>query len=94
MDLPPAAFDHPFAGRLVISDNYGGELTAIGGPCYPWTGSKACAFKIGDVGYIFSIKGEIETNPSACYRPNDGAKCRLLRHEIGHLNGWPADHPR
>lgn len=76
---PPAIYDHAFAGPVVVSDKYGGEISALGGPCYPWMGAKACAVRLNGTCYIFAIKGALSPE--------------LLRHETGHCNGWPADHP-
>lgn len=75
--LPPPQYDHPFHGQVVIEQSYGGELTAMGGPCFPWLGAYACA---KPVCYVYVMKGKLTPE--------------LLRHEIAHCNGWPADHPR
>lgn len=80
IEMPPAIYDHAFAGRIEIYAEYGGELSAWNGPCHQWLGSYACTARIDDVCYIFAIRGKLTPN--------------LLRHEIGHCNGWPGDHPR
>lgn len=80
IDHPPIRYDHPFNGKMVIEQNYGGELTSISGPCFPWNGSYACAKLIGNICYIYVMRGKLTPD--------------LLRHEVGHCNGWPADHPK
>lgn len=80
IDHPPVIYDHPFAGQVVVIDNYGGELTAWDGPCYPWLGSQACAKRVKFTCYVFAEKGKLTK--------------ALLHHEIAHCNGWPADHPQ
>ena len=79
MDMPPAIYDHAFTGPVVINENFGGEISAYDGPCYPWTGSQACAVRRDGTCFIFAMRGKLTPD--------------LKRHEIGHCNGWPADHP-
>lgn len=74
VDLPPPQFDHPFQGRLEIHAHYGGELTAWNGPCFPFLGAYACAKVVDGVCTIWAVKNKLDA--------------RLLRHEIGHCNGW------
>lgn len=79
IDAPPAIYDHDFPGRVEIHANYGGEISAYDGPCFPFTGD-ACAKQIGNVCYIYVVRGKFSVP--------------LIRHEIAHCNGWPGDHPR
>lgn len=84
-NLPPVRFDHPFAGQLVVNSNYGGEISAFDGPCYPWMGAHACSKVELDKSYklvcrVFAQHGKLTAS--------------LLRHEIAHCNGWAADHPK
>lgn len=44
-------------------------------------GLLACAKRMDDGCWVFVLEG---------YRGYPG----LMRHELGHCNGWPADHPR
>lgn len=76
IDLPN--FNRPFPGNVVVHDNYGGELTAWNGPCYPWLGVHACGGKIGPDCHIWSIRGKLTPE--------------LKRHEICHCNGLNARH--
>lgn len=76
---PPAIYDHPYPGEVRFHLGQGGEMTAIDGPCFPWLGSHACAKVIGGVCHIWVLKDKL--TPA------------LLRHELAHCNGWPADHP-
>lgn len=79
VELPPARYDHPYAGKVNIFAGYDGSISAIGQPCFPWMGAHACAKIIGGECYIYAWAGKLTPE--------------LLRHEIGHCNGWPADHP-
>lgn len=78
IDIPPAIYDHSFPGKVIINDNYGGEISAWDGPCFPFTGIDACAIRVGNICYIYVIRGRITQ--------------QLIRHEIGHCNGWSASH--
>ena len=85
IDLPPPRFDHQFDGPVLVIDNYDQSISAIGQPCYPWTGAYACAVMLPlprptGTCVIFAQHGKLTSE--------------LRRHEIGHCNGWPADHSR
>jgi hypothetical protein len=83
--LPPAEFDHEYKGKLTVlkEDNY----VFIRYVCKDTANPVACSFRTYD-----SVSGEtlsclIMLGPATW---NDE---RALRHEIGHCNGWPGDHP-
>ena len=106
--LPPARFDHPSAHRVLVMhlpfgmiDNacrargilaptafIGANgtvalLDAVAGAGYE---IQACSWKSGDDRYVLLPRvgtGGVTKDFEAC----------ALRHEIGHLNGWPASHP-
>lgn len=77
MDMPPAIYDHPFAGmREIIAVPF----DDIYSHCKPYT-VYACAPVAPKDGVcrIFYVAGKMTPD--------------LLRHETAHCNGWPADHP-
>ena len=83
--LPPVEFDHPYAGKLTVlkEDHY----ALIRHVCSDTPNAIACSYRTYD-----SVSGEtlsclIMLGPKA----HDDE--RALRHEIGHCNGWPGDHP-
>lgn len=78
MDQPPAIYDHAFPGSMKLHGGYGGEISAIDGPCFPYIAA-ACARRVGLECHVWYQDGKLTAE--------------LLRHEIGHCNGWPADHP-
>ena len=89
--LPPAQYDHPFAGRLVVEQI---PLRDVQAACrlHPASGyTEACAWTFAD---------PMQPGKLACRiiypRLSDvGADMMvaLNRHETGHCDGWPANHP-
>ena len=83
--LPPTEFDRPYAGKLTVlkEDHY----AFIRHVCRDTPNALACSYRTYD-----SVSGEtlsclIMLGPVA---HNDE---QVLRHEMGHCNGWPGDHP-
>lgn len=88
---PPARFDHAFDGKIYARYVNGWQMFAL---CHmAW----ACTPVGGDQG----------TRRGTCTMilPKEGARILgrkvdragllgLVRHERGHCNGWPANHPR
>ncbi len=82
---PPARFDHPIKGKMII--HYQSLFQVMwGGPCagtcwaytyIPARGATVCHSYIPVVGRKVNLEGQRE----------------LIRHERGHCNGWPANHP-
>lgn len=94
--LPPAQYDHPFTGELhVISAPYweinkrcrGHEQNARVQACAATTWMRATAAEPAHMRCIIVLPA---------YDPVIGVTneflALLMRHEIGHCNGWPADH--
>lgn len=80
--LPPIEYDHPYHGELVV--NYVMSPDEMNRRCYGTSLQiVGCAF-LGD-GHctILILDGVVPK-----------VRDILLRHEIGHCNGWPRDHPR
>jgi hypothetical protein len=87
--LPPVEYDKPYTGTLtVIKPRTGDELDALCGkvspPGYRGIG---CAFPNLVDGSCVIIIRENDALAAAGLDP-----AVVLRHEIGHCNGWPADH--
>ena len=80
--LPPVEYDKPFTGKLTIVHV---DRRAVTGRCHSFIEVYACAFR---------------PNPRNCLvvmpkkgTYSDASMARLLRHEVGHCNGWAAHHP-
>jgi hypothetical protein len=89
---PPARFDFPYKGELTVKRLPQDQVF------------DACRvlFKLYDVraaAYLNQRGCSIITSSNSCLvvtvdKPFKGATPEsVLRHEIGHCNGWPADHP-
>jgi hypothetical protein len=88
---PPAKYVKPYKGKLILH-NVDERTLSAWSRCTPF--AYACAFMhelpgkctvwMPAIGTVFS-GGEVVT--AAAYK-------RLLRHEMGHCNGWPPSHPK
>lgn len=84
--LPPVEFDRPYTGKLTV------ETVATREELKPICGSVftqftlACAFRRPDSCRIVIVEESI----IKAYR---WTRELVMRHEIGHCNGWPGDHP-
>lgn len=76
---PPIHYDYPFPGRLIVQWM---EPTEVIRYC-PRMGI-ACVIEIRTGDYCL-----IAANEEWFHRRDD-----ILRHENGHCNSWPPDHPR
>jgi hypothetical protein len=83
--LPPAEYDHPYSGKLVVlkEDN----LALIRHVCRDTPNPVACSYRTYDSATGETLSCLIMLGPGA----HENAVA--LRHEIGHCNGWPGDHP-
>lgn len=76
---PPLRFDHPYAGEVVIRRV---SIQEVRSSCF---GGDAWACAIPGIGacsvYIYDRLGKKRTT-------------RIIRHETGHCNGWPWNHPK
>lgn len=75
--LPPIKYDKPYKGKLTVI-----HTDNVIGECGGW--ALACAY--WDKGWCKVVLPKKESVSKAQY-------ARLWRHEIGHCNGWPGDHP-
>jgi hypothetical protein len=83
--LPPVEFDHYYEGDLTIK--VVPDLISLRAACSnekenilacAWHNSKSCV--------IYMVEDRV-------MRERGWTTGLLLRHEIGHCNGWPGDHP-
>jgi hypothetical protein len=91
---PPAKYDHPFDGVLRVDRDMHDCDEDMG----PKKARLACT--TGRVAYYDAEK--IDDTKSLCIihmLPDEELRARgftsemILRHEVGHCNGWPEDHP-
>ena len=77
--LPPIEYDHPFKGKLVLETVTLDELRLRCRTVFPTT--RACTFP--GTGWCKIVMAD----------DVHGWKSRMLmRHEVGHCNGWPGTH--
>ena len=87
---PPARYDHPYKGRLEVHYLPQPEvfkkcrdLHRMAGTRDPSMNVKGCAKPNGDHCIIYIVNKKFGlTTPKA-----------ILRHELGHCNGWHPSHP-
>lgn len=80
--IPPQRFQHDTAVQLQLSGQNGIDRACHKAFGAPPAGMKTDACEID--GRVFA--------PNPCAFPQSDAYARLLCHEIGHANGWPASH--
>jgi hypothetical protein len=81
---PPAIYDHPFSGELLIKRVPRDEANRM---CNAYvisrTGSVAgCSYSMGNRCVVIISTDSLYDKEA------------VLRHEIAHCNGWPGDHRR
>jgi len=86
---PPARYDHPYRGKLIV------KIVAI----EKLHGQSLCR-KSSIVSHACAAMWDAPENQCIIWLPKVDGKvvtaeyqARALRHEIGHCNGWPANHP-
>lgn len=77
IDLPQAPFDHPYPGTLI--EIVGNQ--AVAQACPPL--ALACSIRLPFDTCVVVLPAPVSARTAALLR----------RHELGHCNGWPADHP-
>ncbi len=80
---PPARFDHPYTPMRIVVQPLWWILMKCFGTCYAYT--------------PFVRPGALCTMyiPAVDNRHiNAEGQAALIRHERGHCNGWPANHPK
>ena len=86
--LPPKQFDHPYAGKLkVVTVLQREEMRAFCGEAFrPWTLGCARRDETNNSCHIVIANDNI-------IREQKWTPELIMRHEIGHCNGWPGNHP-
>jgi hypothetical protein len=85
---PPERFDHPYPGDVQINLM---DSLFVGKECREWSGAPApsdaagCAWVADDSARTCVVVIAARTKKA----PIEA----IIRHEIAHCNGWPADHP-
>lgn len=88
---PPAQYDVPFDGKLHLMPRAPAEVSGACAHLFEWAGldlavsprQRGCAVYIGKQCWIVHIDRPVYgTSPAA-----------VIRHEVGHCNGWPSWHP-
>jgi hypothetical protein len=85
--LPPAEYDHPYAGTV---DLYLVDGSNTWAECRRYGGMKGIPFKVGGCAWV------AEDGTCVVFvamRSKRAPVEDIIRHEVAHCNGWPADHP-
>jgi hypothetical protein len=83
--LPPVEFDHAYGGQLVVTKF--NDYSLIRMICKDVPTAIACSYRTYKTASGEPISCLILLGPKV---HNDE---RALRHEMGHCQGWPGDHP-
>ena len=83
--LPPPEYDYPYTGKLLLRRVDTLEELFLSCPNLP-SYILGCAYKRPDSCVVFMIADPF-------IKARGWTAKILLRHEIGHCNGWPGDHP-
>jgi hypothetical protein len=86
MVLPPAEYDIPYKGRLTIKTALSREDLLLACPNIN-PQSLACAYRFNPENCLIIILHD------RLIRERGWSTELVLRHELGHCNGWPGDHP-
>lgn len=82
--LPPVEYDHPYTGVLVTT--VATTLKGVRDLC-PLPAVYGCAFRMHSGGCLIVLA------PDKDIREAGWTTELVRRHEIGHCNGWPSNHP-
>jgi len=83
--LPPVEYDHPYNGKLTVAIVNKEQMARLCPKLYPITLSCAYPYETMSMCQIVMITDDIIA--AAGWTPKI-----VLRHELGHCNGWPNDH--
>jgi hypothetical protein len=87
---PPARFDHPYHGKLTI---YSLPQAEVARRCKMLVGIDAAAYQLRGCSLYLGTPGTLCVIVMIDEPYGNQTPTAVLRHEIGHCNGWPADHP-
>jgi hypothetical protein len=82
--LPPPEYDHAYSGKLTVVTVP--TLAALHQACRGPVSSVACARALS--GHCTIFRRDLTEIARLGWNQAD-----VMRHEIGHCNGWPAHHP-
>jgi hypothetical protein len=85
--LPPPEYDFPFKGKLTIERSSYQHEVRLNCPYSPFPYLLSCAKPTGDGGCYILMMDDAFLKKMG-YPPEI-----VLRHEMGHCNGWPGHHP-
>jgi hypothetical protein len=84
--LPPAEYDIPYKGKLTIRTALSKEDLKLACPnAQPWT--LGCAYRFNAENCLIILLAD------RLIREKGWSTEIMLRHELGHCNGWPGNHP-
>ena len=84
--VPPPEYDRPYRGHLTVERI--ATHAALLAACRRWAGSNiiGCAYRSGDSCRVVIVTDNL-------LKAANSTRARIMRHELGHCNGWPGDHP-
>lgn len=85
-DLPPARYQGDVSIRVRFA-----APAAVDRYCHGWGGPRD-GWDLGC--FIPALRVIVIPNPCGLPAGDASEEDKLLCHEIGHVNGWPKDHPR
>lgn len=83
--LPPAEYDHAYPGELIVVQSEAAVKRCPEGP-FAFKPVLGCSFRREDRCLVILA-------PDDMIRRYGWTTAIVKRHEIGHCNGWPANHP-
>lgn len=85
--LPPVEYDKPYKGKLTVETVPDQEtLARFCGAAYVPGKTLGCASHDATSCRVLLVPDEI-------IKARGWTRALMLRHELGHCNGWPGDHP-
>lgn len=95
--IPPARYDHPYPGKIIVRMVHPRDVPAACRALFGSAGLEELKRAVRPDQMGCAVRW---SNPMVCKvviidRPSKTGRTpeELIRHEIGHCNGWPADHP-
>ena len=85
---PPAEYDRPFRGDLIVIRISMQHIKEMCPPFQPGVPPVACATHDNPATWCRVVLAHDDEFQAVGWRSDP-----ILRHEIAHCNGWPADHP-
>jgi hypothetical protein len=86
--LPPAEYDHPYDGELIIVQKEGATARCPDNGAFTFKPVLGCAFRD-----VPNNRCLIVLAPKELIESFGWTSEIVKRHEVGHCHGWPAHHP-